>query len=89
MNSEVCINDVLPNEILVTIFEYKFQRDGLMRIASVCHQWRELVQTTRSLQNRLQLTIKAQSELDQLKLIPHKLRLQPRNLYLIQLICKW
>ena len=85
----MCINDVLPNEILVTIFESisdspsnSSPRSGLMRIGSVCHRWRELVQTTRSLQNRLMLIIRSQSQLDQLKLIPLKLRMQPRNLFL-------
>ena len=85
MNSDkLCINEILPNEILVAIFECNSQTNGLTKIASVCHQWRELVQTTRSLLNRLQLTIEAQSQLNQLQLIPHKLRLQPRNLKLFQ-----
>ena len=81
MNSDkLCINDVLPNEILVTIFEYI--SDGLMRIAGVCNQWRKLVQTTQSLQNRLKLKIRGQSDLDQLKVIPYNFRLIPRHFYL-------
>ena len=87
MNSElVCINDVLPNEILVTIFEYiPYGLNGLMSIAGVCHLWRKLVQTTKSLQNELKLLIRSQSKIDQLKLIPHNLRLRPRDLFLVLL----
>ena len=79
------INEVLPNEVLVIIFEFlttptKRSKDELLKIAMVCHQWRNLVKAAPSLQNELVYKIDSQDRLDRLKRIPNELRLNPPNL---------
>ncbi|XP_067015804.2 F-box/LRR-repeat protein 2 [Anabrus simplex] len=43
--------EVLPSEVLETIFSYCTHRDLVLSIQNVCSRWRELVQTTRLWKN--------------------------------------
>ena len=65
-----CINDILPNEILAIVFEFVDpqyfgpfnESEGLLRIATVCHQWRNLIKSTPSLKNRLKYHLRCMDQ---------------------------